>query len=61
MTDPNYERDLKCAFESVHEEFSKHINTARSKLSQESLDEYYDGVEFFCNNWARRQHFDRLC
>ena len=47
MTDPNYERDLRCAFESVHEEFSKHINTARSKLSQESLDEYYDGVEFF--------------
>ena len=42
MTDPNYERDLRCAFESVHEEFSKHINTARSKLSQESLDEYYE-------------------
>jgi hypothetical protein len=47
MTDPTYERDLRCAFESVHEEFSKHIGTARSKLSRESLDEYYDGVEFF--------------
>ena len=47
MTDPTYERDLRCAFESVHEEFSKHIDSARSKLSQESLDEYYDGVEFF--------------
>jgi len=47
MTDPTYERNLKCAFESVHLEFSTHINTARSKLSQESLDEYYDGVEFF--------------
>ena len=43
MTDPTYERDLRCAFESVHEEFSKHIDFARSKLSQESLDEYYDG------------------
>ena len=47
MTDPTYERNLKCAFESVHLEFSKHIDTARSKLSRESLDEYYDGVEFF--------------
>ena len=47
MTDPTYDRNLKCAFESVHLEFSKHIDTARSKLSQESLDEYYDGVEFF--------------
>ena len=44
MTDPTYERDLRCAFESVHLEFSKHIDSARSKLSQESLDEYYDGV-----------------
>ena len=47
MTNPTDDRNLKCAFESVHLEFSKHISTARSKLTQESLDEYYDGVEFF--------------
>ena len=47
MTNHTDDRNLKCAFESVHLEFSKHISTARSKLTQESLDEYYDGVEFF--------------
>ena len=47
MNEPIYERELRCAFDSVHEEFSKHISSARSILSEESLDEYYDGIEFF--------------
>ncbi len=47
MTKSLQPRQLHCAFDSVHTEFNKQIETARQRLSPTLLDEYYDGVEFF--------------
>mgnify|MGYP006982477513 CR=1 FL=1 len=47
MTKSTQFRQLHCAFDSVHTEFNKQIETARQRLSPSLLDEYYDGVEFF--------------
>ena len=47
MTRPAAPRKLQCAFDGIHTEFDKHIDTAREQLSVTLLDEYYDGIEFF--------------
>ena len=47
MTKSSQSRQLHCAFDSVHVEFAKHIETAKQRLSPALLDEYFDGIEFF--------------
>lgn len=46
MTEQKQHKTLDCAFDSVQEVFALNIEQAQTKLSDNSLDEYYKGAEF---------------
>ena len=47
MTEEVQHKPLDCAFDSVQDVFALNIDQAVDRLSEVSLDEYYQGAEFF--------------